>query len=81
MHESKGIKVKGFTHNLVSVSMDEANISNALVMFPKFLVLSTSKSYNLFSMLTASASLFAILASRAVSNAMTSVHHDRFSFS
>ena len=41
---TKRNKVKGFTHNLVSVSINEANISSALVMFPKFLVLSTSKS-------------------------------------
>ena len=41
---TKGNKVKEFIHNLVSVSMDDASISNALVMLPKFLVLSTSKS-------------------------------------
>ena len=33
----------GDTH-LVSVSIDAANISNALVMLPRFLVLSTSSS-------------------------------------
>ena len=42
--KTKGNKVKEFIYNLVSVSMDDASISNALVMLPKFRVLSTSKS-------------------------------------
>lgn len=50
---------------LVSASIDDSNMRSALVMFPRFLVLSTSNSYNLLSMLMTSSSFFASLASLA----------------
>ena len=65
------------TQNLVSASIEDANISNALVMLPRFFVLSTSKSYNFWSMFTTSESFLAIFASLAVSNASISVLHAR----
>jgi hypothetical protein len=44
MKSMQSIVVEGRKHNLVSASIDDANMSNAVVMFPRFLVLSTSNS-------------------------------------
>ena len=49
MHKHRIGDVYGIAY-LVKVSMDEANMSKAVVMLPKFRVLSTSSSYNLRSM-------------------------------
>ena len=61
--------------------MNDAIMSKVVVMFPKFFVLFASNSYNFCSMLNVSASFLAILASRAVSNAITSLLHMHLSLS